>query len=100
MRALAFLPLLLLAGGANAHEHAIAMHGQPKLGPDYTHFAHVDPSAPRGGRLVLIQPNHRLCAEHYFDDPTHRTIFDDRNIGPRLAAQRAGLRAIARALRS
>lgn len=34
---------------------------------------------PRG-RLVLIQPNHRLCREHYFDDPTHRTIFDDENI--------------------
>jgi SAM-dependent methyltransferase len=34
---------------------------------------------PRG-RLVVIQPNHRLCAERYFDDPTHRTIFDDANI--------------------
>ena len=34
-----------------------------------------------GGRLMLLQPNHRLCAEHYFDDPTHVTIFDDTNIG-------------------
>jgi len=33
-----------------------------------------------GGRLALLQPNHRRCAEHYFDDPTHKTIFDDRNI--------------------
>lgn len=33
-----------------------------------------------GGRLILIQPNHRLCQENYFDDPTHRTIFDDENI--------------------
>lgn len=32
------------------------------------------------GRLILIQPNHRLCAEHYFDDPTHQTVFDDANI--------------------
>ncbi|MBW2716142.1 MAG: class I SAM-dependent methyltransferase [Deltaproteobacteria bacterium] len=32
------------------------------------------------GRLVLLQPNYRRCAEHYFDDPTHKTIFDDRNI--------------------
>lgn len=32
------------------------------------------------GRLVLIQPNHRLCPDHYFDDPTHQTVFDDRNI--------------------
>ena len=35
--------------------------------------------SPRG-RLILLQPNHRRCAEHYFDDPTHKTIFDDRNI--------------------
>ena len=43
-----------------------------------------------GGRLMLIQPNHRRCAEHYFDDPTHVTVFDDRNIGPWL--ERAGFR--------
>ena len=42
--------------------------------------------------LVLIQPNHRLCAANYFDDPTHRTIFDDANIGEWLA--RAGLRPV------
>ncbi|MEZ4279893.1 MAG: class I SAM-dependent methyltransferase [Myxococcota bacterium] len=42
-----------------------------------------------GGRLMLIQPNHRRCAEHYFDDPTHVTIFDDQNIGAWL--ERAGL---------
>lgn len=33
-----------------------------------------------GGRLMLIQPNHRLCPDRYFDDPTHRTIFDDRSL--------------------
>jgi SAM-dependent methyltransferase len=44
------------------------------------------------GRLVLLQPNHRLCAEHYFDDPTHRTIFDDENVAEHLAE--AGLRAV------
>jgi len=43
-----------------------------------------------GGRLILIQPNHRLCAENYFDDPTHQTIFDDTNIKEWLA--RHGLR--------
>jgi SAM-dependent methyltransferase len=42
-----------------------------------------------GGRLALIQPNHRRCAEHYFDDPTHRTAFDDGNITAPL--ERAGL---------
>jgi SAM-dependent methyltransferase len=45
-----------------------------------------------GGRLILLQPNHRLCAEHYFDDPTHRTVFDDGNIGEWLA--RHGLRVV------
>ena len=34
----------------------------------------------KGGRLVLIQPNYRLCAEHYFDDKTHLTIFSDENM--------------------
>lgn len=34
-----------------------------------------------GGRLILIQPNYLRCAEHYFDDETHQTIFSDENIG-------------------
>jgi SAM-dependent methyltransferase len=33
-----------------------------------------------GGRLILIQPNYRLCADRYFEDPTHQTIFDDASI--------------------
>lgn len=32
------------------------------------------------GRLVLIQPNYRLCRHRYFEDPTHHTIFSDENI--------------------
>jgi SAM-dependent methyltransferase len=32
------------------------------------------------GRLILIQPNYRLCQERYFDDETHQTIFSDNNI--------------------
>lgn len=47
-----------------------------------------------GGRLILIQPNHRLCAETYFDDPTHRTIFDDANIGEWLARHRLKIRKL------
>jgi SAM-dependent methyltransferase len=38
-----------------------------------------------GGRIVLLQPNHARCADHYFDDPTHKTIFDHRNIVPTLS---------------
>jgi hypothetical protein len=33
----------------------------------------------------LLQPNHKRCAERYFDDPTHRTVFDDANVGAWLA---------------
>lgn len=30
-----------------------------------------------GGRLVLLQPNYRLCSERYFDDFTHVSIWSD-----------------------
>jgi len=33
--------------------HAIAMHGEPKYGPDFKHFDYVDPSAPKGGTLRM-----------------------------------------------
>jgi microcin C transport system substrate-binding protein len=33
--------------------HAIAMHGEPKYGPEFTHFDYVDPDAPTGGTLRL-----------------------------------------------
>ena len=40
--------------------HAIAMHGEPKYGPDFTHFDYVNPDAPKGGTL-------RLAARGTFD---------------------------------
>jgi len=44
----------LFAGSpAGADEHAIAMHGAPKYGPGFSHFAYVDPTAPKGGSLVM-----------------------------------------------
>ncbi|GAB6177651.1 class I SAM-dependent methyltransferase [Desulfobaculum senezii] len=30
-----------------------------------------------GGRLLVIQPNFKYCADSYFDDYTHRLIFTD-----------------------
>ncbi|MFH1035922.1 MAG: class I SAM-dependent methyltransferase [Pseudomonadota bacterium] len=33
-----------------------------------------------GGRLILIQPNFRLCYRHYFDDYTHQSIFTDESL--------------------
>ncbi|MHA1569821.1 MAG: extracellular solute-binding protein, partial [Alphaproteobacteria bacterium] len=32
-----------------APRHGIAMHGQPKYGPDFRHFDYVNPTAPKGG---------------------------------------------------
>jgi microcin C transport system substrate-binding protein len=32
---------------------AIAMHGDPKYGPDFKHLDYVNPDAPKGGTLVL-----------------------------------------------
>lgn len=31
---------------------AIALYGEPKYGPDFTHFDYVNPEAPKGGRYV------------------------------------------------
>lgn len=48
--------LLLLATALSAHaqpKHGLAMHGEPKLPADFTHYSYVDPQAPKGGRLVL-----------------------------------------------
>ncbi|MGL4729749.1 MAG: extracellular solute-binding protein [Bosea sp. (in: a-proteobacteria)] len=35
--------------------HAISMHGEPALPPGYSHMPHVNPNAPRAGRLVQAQ---------------------------------------------
>jgi len=54
--AAACLVLSLLACSAGAAEptykaHGIAMHGDLKYGPDFTHFDYVNPDAPKGGEL-------------------------------------------------
>ena len=33
--------------------HAIAMHDEPKYGPDFKHFDYVNPNAPKGGEVRL-----------------------------------------------
>ena len=33
--------------------HGIAMHGEPLLGPDFTHFDYVNPAAPKGGTVTM-----------------------------------------------
>jgi peptide/nickel transport system substrate-binding protein len=44
----ALLPALALA----EPRHGIAMYGDPALPPDFAHLPHVNPDAPKGGRIV------------------------------------------------
>lgn len=51
---LAVLPGLLplrLRAQAPLALHALAMHGEPKYGPDFGHFEYVNPDAPKGGTI-------------------------------------------------
>ncbi|MBI5522002.1 MAG: class I SAM-dependent methyltransferase [Desulfarculus sp.] len=41
----------------------------------------------RGGRLILIQPNYRLCFREYFDDYTHVSVFSDESLCGLLLSQ-------------
>ncbi|KZY80875.1 hypothetical protein A3742_12520, partial [Oleiphilus sp. HI0071] len=51
---LSFLTLNVIA----APTHGIAMHGDLKYGPDFTHFDYVNPEAPKGGTLrVSVRSN-------------------------------------------
>jgi peptide/nickel transport system substrate-binding protein len=55
LRRLLALAAVVLAGGAMARgepRHAIAMHGEPALPAGFSHFAYVNPDAPKGGRFV------------------------------------------------
>ena len=45
--------------------HGIAMHGEPKYGPDFAHFDYVDPTALKGGELGS-QPSARSTTSNPF----------------------------------
>ena len=51
---LAFAASCALVPSASLSEaqHAIAMYGDPALPPDFAHLPHVNPDAPKGGRIV------------------------------------------------
>lgn len=40
------------SNAAGVVRHAIAMHGEPALGPGFPAFRYVNPNAPKGGRLT------------------------------------------------
>src|SRR5690606_38410574 len=50
----ALLPALGPAAGADSAppRHGIAMHGEPALPEDFSHFPYVNADAPRGGRVT------------------------------------------------
>ncbi|MHA1598516.1 MAG: extracellular solute-binding protein [Alphaproteobacteria bacterium] len=53
---IAVLTAAALFSGTSAEaapEHAIAMHGAPKYGPDFKHFDYANPNAPKGGDVNL-----------------------------------------------
>ena len=41
--------MLVATVGLGAPVHGIALHGQPKYGPNFPHFDYVNPNAPKGG---------------------------------------------------
>lgn len=45
--------------------HALALHGEPQYGPDFTHFGYANPDAPKGGTLTL--PNKRYLTFDTFN---------------------------------
>jgi microcin C transport system substrate-binding protein len=47
------LALLATTLGAESGKplHAVAMHGEPKYGPNFQHFDYVNPDAPKGGEV-------------------------------------------------
>jgi microcin C transport system substrate-binding protein len=48
---LALAPFCRTARADTAPAHALAMHGEPKYGPGFTHFDYVNPEAPKGGEV-------------------------------------------------
>jgi microcin C transport system substrate-binding protein len=63
---------LTFAAMPSAHAaFAIAQFGEPKYPPDFKHFDYVNPDAPKGGTLVLANPD-RLTSFDKFNPFTMR----------------------------
>ncbi|CAB3747688.1 extracellular solute-binding protein [Paraburkholderia humisilvae] len=45
--------------------YAIAQYGNPKYPPDFKHFDYVNPDAPKGGTLVLANPNRQTSFDKF-----------------------------------
>ncbi|MGA7776707.1 MAG: extracellular solute-binding protein [Paraburkholderia sp.] len=71
-RSLAHALLIFCAVGAAslaaspAHAaYAIAQYGEPKYPPGFTHFDYVNPDAPKGGTLVLANPDRQTSFDKF-----------------------------------
>ncbi|AOJ25211.1 MULTISPECIES: extracellular solute-binding protein [Burkholderia] len=69
--AAAFALCAALATPAAHAAYAIAQYGEPKYPPGFKHFDYVNPDAPKGGTLVLANPN-RLTSFDKFNPFTMR----------------------------
>lgn len=76
----AVLALLLLLPFPALADHAIAMHGDPKYGPDFTSLAYVNPDAPKGGTL-------RLAMSGSFDNLNPYSVRGNRGTGFNLTGE-------------
>jgi len=66
-----FVLQAVLAASAAHAAYAIAQYGEPKYPPGFKHFDYVNPDAPKGGTLVLANPN-RLTSFDKFNPFTMR----------------------------
>jgi len=69
--AVVFALQAVLAATAAHAAYAIAQYGEPKYPPGFKHFDYVNPDAPKGGTLVLANPN-RLTSFDKFNPFTMR----------------------------
>lgn len=69
--AAAFALHAALAATAAHAAYAIAQYGEPKYPPGFRHFDYVNPNAPKGGTLVLANPN-RLTSFDKFNPASLR----------------------------
>ncbi|WP_431819826.1 extracellular solute-binding protein [Burkholderia sp. F1] len=71
-RAAAVLLMQAVLAASAAHAaYAIAQYGEPKYPPGFAHFDYVNPDAPKGGTLVLANPN-RMTSFDKFNPFTMR----------------------------
>jgi microcin C transport system substrate-binding protein len=55
LSALLILAALFSGAATAAATHALALHGEPRYGPHFTHFDYVNPEAPKGGHVRLAE---------------------------------------------